>query len=308
MESRREPQTFNSDYGINTPICEEDLDDEEQLPYHKFSQEKHQVPMFSMNFGGHGRLAAVLLGLLAVVLLMVNIGLGVHYNALSDTHLTLDDTKLIGTEITELKETYTTALEAMYQAKKKKEAEMNSQKETQWEFEHQSQREKNYQKQVDEMTKEVAKLRPHLPLMRDGCKYCQAGWILMNSVCLYIPLSGPGLKTWQQSRDYCKQQGGDLAIIDSKDKQNATVSYLLSRKPSFDYWLGLKHSEKDKTWKWLDETVLVEGYWDRGEPDNEFNEDCAAVQAKENFFTAWRDTDCRSSLKWICEKTPATIL
>lgn len=313
MEGRQQPQTFNSDYGFNTPICEDDLDDEEQLPYHKFSQDKQKESMYSMNVERNHRLAAGLLGLLAVVLLMVNIGLGVYHNSLTDTHLTLDDTKSIGTEITELQETYKAALEAMKNAKKNKDAVINRQKQTQWEFEHQTRRGQEYQAQIDKITKEVERLRPHISLIGDGCKYCPPGWIMLSSMCFYFPFSdSAGLKSWQKSREYCQLQGGDLAVIDNKDKENATVTYLLSQqdltKSLNGFWFGLKLSRTDTMWKWLDGTGLIEGYWDYGEPSNGNTEDCASMCATENFFKAWRDNNCRTTMKWICEKTPANIL
>ncbi|XP_029972928.1 CD209 antigen-like protein E [Salarias fasciatus] len=313
MDRGREPKTFNSDFGFNTPICEEDLDDEEQLPYHKFSQDTQKVSTFSVNLGRHDRLAAVLLGLLAVALLMVNVGLGVHYNSLTDTHLTLEDTQSISTEIKGLQDTYKTAVETMEKAMEKKDTEMNRQKQTQWEFDHQTDRGQDYQTQMDKITKEIAKLRPHIPLIGDGCKYCPAGWILMNSMCFYFPFSvSSGVKSWQKSREYCQLYGGDLAVIDSKDKENATVTYLLNQqdaiKSVYGFWFGLKYSNRDGAWNWLDGTGLAEGYWDSGEPNNANVEDCAYVQANENFFKAWRDNSCRTSMKWICEKTPANIL
>ena len=53
----------------------------------------------------------------------------------------------------------------------------------------------------------------------DGCKHCPAGWILRNSICYYFAFPEDGLKSWQNARDYCKVYGGDLAIIDSIDKE-----------------------------------------------------------------------------------------
>lgn len=54
----------------------------------------------------------------------------------------------------------------------------------------------------------------------DGCRHCPPGWILINSVCYYFSFSeSAGFKTWQKARDYCMMYGGDLAVIDSKDKE-----------------------------------------------------------------------------------------
>ena len=54
----------------------------------------------------------------------------------------------------------------------------------------------------------------------DGCKHCPPGWLLMNSVCYYFSFSNKaGLKSWQKAREFCQMHGGDLLVIDSKDKE-----------------------------------------------------------------------------------------
>lgn len=131
---------------------------------------------------------------------------------------------------------------------------MSSQTQTNWELEHQTKRSTNYDVQIDKMKTDIAALRSHLPMISetcftiilyhknvksimmcfigwcfsllfslatdDGCRHCPPGWILMNSVCYYFPFSdGAGLKSWQKARDFCQMHGGDLAFIDSKDKE-----------------------------------------------------------------------------------------
>ncbi|KAG8013421.1 hypothetical protein GBF38_021772 [Nibea albiflora] len=49
---------------------------------------------------------------------------------------------------------------------------------------------------------------------------CPPGWILMNSLCYYFSFTDNAfLRTWQRARDFCQIYGGDLAVIDSKDKE-----------------------------------------------------------------------------------------
>uniref|UniRef100_A0A3B4H1M8 CD209 antigen-like protein E n=1 Tax=Pundamilia nyererei TaxID=303518 RepID=A0A3B4H1M8_9CICH len=128
----------------------------------------------------------------------------------------------------------------------------------------------------------------------DGCKRCPVGWILMNSVCYYFSLKSNEMKTWKESRDFCQLQGGDLIIIDSQDKE-------------VYFWIGLSDSKEEGTWKWLDGTFLVQGYWNDGEPNNLNDEDCAAVYPRVNFFKAWNDVRCGVRRKWICEKAPESM-
>uniref|UniRef100_A0A3Q0RHN5 C-type lectin domain-containing protein n=1 Tax=Amphilophus citrinellus TaxID=61819 RepID=A0A3Q0RHN5_AMPCI len=273
--------------------------------------------MFTAKPGRCYRLVAVSLALLAVVLLMLNIGLGVHYNKLTDTHLTLNDTERISKELTDLQDTYKAAIETMKDARKQLDSETSRQTQTNWELEHQTKRSNDYKSQIETITKEIETMRSHLLMTSNGCKHCPAGWILMNSVCYYFSFSDNGYKTWKESRDFCQLHGGDLIIIDSKDEE--VSSYFCAaliwvdrpirrQNPSLmGFWIGLRDLHEEGTWKWWDGTFLDEGYWNDGEPNDIGNEDCAAVYPRENFFKAWNDVKCDAEMKWICEKAPTSM-
>lgn len=299
MEDGREPPG-----GFKTLICEEDLHNEEHPLHHQSNW--HDASMFT---GRWYRLAAVSLALLAAVLLILDIGLGVHYNKLTDTHLTLDDTERISKELGDLQDTYKAAVETMKDARKQLDSEMSRQTQTNWEFEHQTKRSSDYKSQIETITKEIETMRSHLPMISNGCKHCPAGWILMNSVCYYFPLKSDQVKNWKESRDFCQLHGGDLIIINSQDKENFTVNFLINHKstPPMGFWIGLRDLHEEGTWKWWDGTFLYEGYWHDGEPNNLHEEDCAAVYPIENFFKAWNDAGCGSRMKWICEKAPTAM-
>ncbi|XP_050934304.1 uncharacterized protein LOC108892423 [Lates calcarifer] len=304
LMERRENSRCNSDGGFNTLICQEDLYDDPPS-----NQNRRQVSMSNMIPGRQGRLAVVSLALFAAVLLIVDISLGVHYNRLTDTHLTIDDTEHIENELNKLQETYKTAIKTMKDAKKQVDSEMSRQTQTNWELEHQTKRTSDYEAQIKKITGDIASLRSHLPMIHDGCRHCPAGWLLMNLVCYYFPFSdGAGYKTWQKAREFCQMHGGDLAVIDNKDKENATVRVLINNhdasKNINGFWIGLRDLHEEGTWKWLDGTILVEGYWNDGEPNNQDNEDCAAIYPRSNPFKAWNDAPCNYNLKWICEMVP----
>ncbi|XP_040915997.1 C-type lectin domain family 4 member M-like [Toxotes jaculatrix] len=306
---RRENSGCNFDGGFNTLICQDDLHDEEHPSYSPSNQNRQQVFMSKMTQGRHGRLAVVSLVALAALLLIVDISLGINYNKLKDTHLATDDTERIEKEMNKLQDAYKTAIENTETTKKQLNSEMGRQKETNWELEHQTKRKHEYEIMIDKITQDIASKRSHLPMIKDGCKHCPAGWILMNLMCYYFPFLGnTGLKTWQKSREFCQMHGGDLMIIDSKDKENSTVNVLLKNvdpsTPNTGFWFGLRDFHEEGTWKWLNGSVLVEGYWNDGEPNNINNEDCAAVYPRENYFKAWNDVSCGATMKWICEKAP----
>ncbi|XP_023273095.1 CD209 antigen-like protein E [Seriola lalandi dorsalis] len=307
MERRVSVSDNNFDGGLNTLICQEDLCDEEHPPSTPSRQKRLQVSMSNMALGRQAKLAAVILVLLAAVLLIVDISLGVHYNKLTDTRLTIDDTEHIENELNKLKDTYKTATETMKNANKQLDSERSRQTQTNWEHEHETKRKDDYVQQIDKITNDIASMRSHLPMISDGCRHCPPGWILMNMACYYFPFSViSGFKTWYKARAFCQTYGGDLIVIDSKDKENATVNLLRKNvdrsKPFNGFWIGLRDVHEEGTWKWFDGTVLIEGYWNDDEPNDIDDEDCAAVYPRENFFKAWNDVSCSATMKWICEK------
>uniref|UniRef100_A0A671TKQ9 C-type lectin domain-containing protein n=1 Tax=Sparus aurata TaxID=8175 RepID=A0A671TKQ9_SPAAU len=104
-------------------------------------------------------------------------------------------------------------------------------------------------------------------------------------------------KTWQQSRDDCRQKGADLMIINSKEEQdfaNRFKKYM---------WIGLIDSEREGTWKWVDGTLLTKrfSYWASGEPNGRTHENCGDIK-NYDAEKSWNDESCSHSLYWVCEK------
>ncbi|XP_032403875.1 CD209 antigen-like protein E [Xiphophorus hellerii] len=303
---KTQSQGCDSD-GFNMLICEEEFHVEDRNSFHMSNPSRQPVTLFTP--GRRSRLAAVILVLLAGVLLILDIALGVHYSRLQETHLTLKDTESLGKDLVELHKQYNTAVENIYAAQKQLDGEMKSQKETKWELEHQTKRTEDYKVLIEKVTQDLGKLRSQVPKISDGCTHCPPGWLFINLVCYYFSSNNAGLKSWQKAREFCQIYGGDLPVIDTKDKEKKIVNYLLNhgQDPSETksaFWFGLRDSNEEGTWHWLDGTSLVEGYWNVGQPDDYHNEDCAAVYPNENFFRAWNDLECGSRQNWICEKAP----
>uniref|UniRef100_A0A8C7YG46 C-type lectin domain-containing protein n=1 Tax=Oryzias sinensis TaxID=183150 RepID=A0A8C7YG46_9TELE len=305
----KEPREPNFKDGFERLVCQEDLEDEEHENYHQANRINLQVLTFSME--RCRTLASVSMMVLAATLLIADIALADQYKKLTDAHLTSADVERIGEEVVKLQGAYHTAVESMKGAQKQLNIERDSQTETIFELDHQTKRSKDYQIQIGQLQWEVSTMRSHLPIISDGCKHCPEGWLFLNSYCYFYPFSARfGLKTWQQAREFCQMYGGDLLVIDSKDKENSTVRFLMKNKnPSSSsdqpFWFGLRGLEG--TWKWLNGAVLTEGFWMQGQPNNQNNkEDCAAVTAKTNIFQAWNVANCDSRRKWICEKVSST--
>lgn len=299
---RTEDSDHDCDIGFNTLICEED---DEHQPY----QNRQQVYISNITTWRHGRLTAVILVLLAAVLLIVDISLGVHYNNLRGNHLTTQDVERIENALGEFEDIYKTAIQRMNDANKQLDNEMSQQIPTNWELDHEKKRKETYEQQIATITKDLESMRTNLPLISGGCRHCPPGWILMNSVCYYFPLSDTAeKKTWKKARDFCQMSGGDLFIIDTRDKQNSTIKYLKNfiNSSSMDgFWIGLRILNNDGIWTWVDGREVTEGYWLNYGDDR--RDKCAALFPFENIFKAWGDSPCDERMRWICEKAPTSL-
>ncbi|XP_041828070.1 CD209 antigen-like [Melanotaenia boesemani] len=298
----------NSGSIYNKLVSQEEITEDDDPLYS--NQENEQVSMSTVrpeSMLNLYRLLTVSLTVLAVILLAVDIGLGIYYNNLANGNIVAD----IGNELTKLQASYDAAAQNLDNAKKQLENEVSKTDFIKWELEHQVRRNKDYEKQAENMQMEIAALKSHLPMIRNGCRYCLSGWTFMNSMCYFFPFSETFSRvTWQDARQSCKRQGGDLAVIDSREKHMAVTNLINSNfdhsRPSSlnGFWIGLRDVEEEGTWKWLDGTTLTEGYWEEEQSNQPNHADCVAVYPKLNPFRVWKDVPCSYNLKWICEMKP----
>ncbi|XP_054469288.1 CD209 antigen-like [Anoplopoma fimbria] len=295
--------TFDGSY--NKLIYKEDFSEDDHTLLS--SQQVSMSMVRPESLLNHHKLITVSLVVLAVVLLAVDIGLGVYYKNLTDGQYTAD----ISNELAKLQASYNTAIQSRDEAKRQLAIEISEQQLTNWEIEHQRVRTETYKKLADKIRMEISTLKSHIPMIKEGCRHCLPGWFFMNSVCYYLPFSDAiSRKSWHDGRQFCKNQGGDLAVIDSREKHMAISGLINSNQDPYTsigysgFWIGLTDVEEEGTWKWLDGTRLTEGYWNDYEPNNQGNEDCAAAYPRSNPFKSWNDAPCNHDLKWICQSAP----
>uniref|UniRef100_A0A674NLR3 C-type lectin domain-containing protein n=1 Tax=Takifugu rubripes TaxID=31033 RepID=A0A674NLR3_TAKRU len=126
----------------------------------------------------------------------------------------------------------------------------------------------------------------------DHYPYFHQGWFHFQKSLYYI---SSVKNTWHLSREYCLQEGADLAIINSRAEQNFKMTL----------WIGLMEQRSERTWRWVDGTPLTEGaallYWSSKEPNGGKDENCVDIK-NFNAEKSWNDESCSLSLLWICEK------
>ncbi|XP_041664171.1 CD209 antigen-like protein E [Cheilinus undulatus] len=147
------------------------------------------------------------------------------------------------------------------------------------------------------------------PCPADGtCLKCEQGWERYGGSCYYF---SKDRSSWDHSRDKCKQQGGELVKIESREEQVFLDVRLRDKMVEAEdkFWIGLTDVQREGTWMWADGSPLDKNltFWSKGEPDNwtrSDGEDCTRMGekggAEEN--KSWFDKSCRFSHKYICEK------
>lgn len=60
---------------------------------------------------------------------------------------------------------------------------------------------------------------PFSLVTEEGCRHCLPGWTYTNSLCYYFAFSEAiSRRPWQEARLFCTRRGGDLAVVDSREK------------------------------------------------------------------------------------------
>uniref|UniRef100_A0A9J7XB82 Si:ch73-343l4.8 n=1 Tax=Cyprinus carpio carpio TaxID=630221 RepID=A0A9J7XB82_CYPCA len=123
-------------------------------------------------------------------------------------------------------------------------------------------------------------------------------------VCFFMSTE---LKSWSDSRQYCRDRGADLVIINTEEKQVSLCECLLMNEISERVWIGLSDTENEGIMKWVDNSTLKQGFWLKGEPNNTNNEDCIELnynRGKPGWspLNSWNDVACSEKKKGICEK------
>uniref|UniRef100_A0A674A5X8 C-type lectin domain-containing protein n=1 Tax=Salmo trutta TaxID=8032 RepID=A0A674A5X8_SALTR len=126
---------------------------------------------------------------------------------------------------------------------------------------------------------------------------CPQGWKKLGSSCYYVSTES---KSWEESRQDCRNRGAELVVINSQEKQ--VFNWLCGRKSYV--WIGLTDSVTEGTWKWVDDTPLTTKYWNtgHGEPNGGGAENCVYFYSWTSDKGEWWDYDCSYKYKWICEK------
>jgi hypothetical protein len=112
-------------------------------------------------------------------------------------------------------------------------------------------------------------------------------------------------KPWAEARAFCKQRGGDLVVVTSKDQNT-----FLAAQGMTEAFLGASDTATEGTWTWVTDDALTYKNWNTGEPsDTTGAENCVAMYGDGELAGKWNDVPCDAPKQFICqdkmERSPA---
>uniref|UniRef100_A0A8B9NY81 MRC1 protein n=1 Tax=Apteryx owenii TaxID=8824 RepID=A0A8B9NY81_APTOW len=108
----------------------------------------------------------------------------------------------------------------------------------------------------------------------------------------------------EKARDFCRKNGGDLAVIEGESEKNFLWKYSFYKDWGNNFYIGLSVS-LDKTFRWMDGSPVNYVAWAPNEPNfaND-DENCVVMYAQTG---TWNDLSCSSVESFICERLNNTV-
>ncbi|KAL6034255.1 hypothetical protein STEG23_009324 [Scotinomys teguina] len=144
----------------------------------------------------------------------------------------------------------------------------------------------------EKVNQEMTQLKPQINRL---CRPCPWDWMFFQGNCYFF---SKFQQNWHDSVTACKEVGAQLVVIKSDEEQ----SFLQQTSKEKGYaWMGLSDLKHEGVWHWVDGSHLLFSfmrYWNKGEPNNEGEEDCAEFRDD-----GWNDVPCTVEKYWICKKS-----
>lgn len=141
----------------------------------------------------------------------------------------------------------------------------------------------------------------------EGKSACPDGWFLNGLSCYK---ASEQAKPWSNAKENCHAYGGYLMKINDASEQQFLEVYLLAtgiNQAAKYVWIGLNDIKDEGTFTWeVDESSVEFSKWGSEQPDNDNNQDCVTVGAKQ-MFSLWEDHQCDTSHLYMCEKPASGI-
>ncbi|KAL4617320.1 macrophage mannose receptor 1-like [Arapaima gigas] len=133
--------------------------------------------------------------------------------------------------------------------------------------------------------------------------HCPQGWNLFKNKCYMFKgnhLHEHEFKAnWTVAQQWCRTQGGDLAVIDDQYENDFVASYLKDLVEPV--WIGLSDILHEGKFAWSDGSQVLYTNWNEKEPNNaEEGEHCTAMSHNHLVTGRWNDDGCHLHRGWVC--------
>ncbi|XP_015231842.1 PREDICTED: macrophage mannose receptor 1-like [Cyprinodon variegatus] len=138
---------------------------------------------------------------------------------------------------------------------------------------------------------------------------CPAGWLRFKDKCFMFKGKKDELKAnWSYARSWCKDQGGDLAIIDNQYENDFVASYLKDLK--LPTWIGLSDLLVENQYAWCDGvSPVLYTNWNEHEPNNVGGtEHCVAMTHGPLSTGKWNDDACHKDHSFVCYRKKSSSI
>ncbi|XP_062340567.1 macrophage mannose receptor 1 [Osmerus eperlanus] len=137
---------------------------------------------------------------------------------------------------------------------------------------------------------------------------CPQGWMLFRNKCFLFKGHKDEIRAnWSFARSWCKDQGGDLAVIDDRYENDFVSSYL--RDLRFPSWIGMSDLLLENQFAWSDGSPVLYTNWNLNEPNNAGGaEHCTAMTHNYLETGRWNDDACSEERSFVCYRKKSSSI
>uniref|UniRef100_A0A096MA02 C-type lectin domain-containing protein n=1 Tax=Poecilia formosa TaxID=48698 RepID=A0A096MA02_POEFO len=138
---------------------------------------------------------------------------------------------------------------------------------------------------------------------------CPAGWMRFKDKCFMFKGKKDDIKAnWSHARSWCRDQGGELAIIDNQYENDFVASYL--KDLELPTWIGLSDLLVENQYAWSDgASPVLYTNWNEHEPNNAGGtEHCVAMTHGTLATGKWNDDACHKDHSFVCYRKKSSSI
>ncbi|KAL9973402.1 hypothetical protein ACROYT_G019858 [Oculina patagonica] len=135
---------------------------------------------------------------------------------------------------------------------------------------------------------------------------CPSGWSQFEEYCYLV---NGNEQDWYSADEYCRSLGDgvELVKINSVEENEFVLQFVREEAPGAQsVFIGLLWDNKNRKWKWSDNSDPVFTNWNEGEPNGNANEPCAELYTDHESHGPingyWNDQECTYRNGLVCKK------